>query len=190
MVNQEDKRIYLSSSTMHGDELTFVHEAFETNWVAPLGKNGDCFEKELAEHVGVGHAAALSSGTAALHLAVKLADVRPGDIVLCSDLTFAATVNPVPYEGGVQVFIDAEREAWNMDPRALEMAFQKYGSRVKAVIAVNLYGTPAKLDEIYQLCNAYGAILIEDAAESLGATYKGCQTGAFGEYSALSLLGG
>lgn len=189
MASQENKRIYLSSPTMHGDELTFVHEAFETNWVAPLGKNVDCFETELASYVGVGHAAALSSGTAALHLAVKLAGVQPGDVVLCSDLTFAATVNPVSYEGGTQVFVDSERETWNMDPRALEKAFQKYGSKVKAVIVVNLYGTPAKLDEICQLCDAYGAVLIEDAAESLGATYRGKQTGTFGKYSVLSFNG-
>ena len=189
MHKTENKRIYLSSPTMHDAEMSFIKEAFETNWVAPLGANVDGFERDLAAYVGIGHAAALSSGTAALHLAIKLAGIRTGDVVLCSDLTFAATVNPVSYEGGTQVFIDAERETWNMDPRALERAFQKYGSRVKAVIVANLYGTPAKLDEIDQLCNAYGAVLIEDAAESLGATYKGRQTGSFGLYNALSFNG-
>jgi len=184
----EKKRLYLSSPTMHGEEMEYIREAFETNWVAPLGPNVDAFERETAAYIGVGHAAALSSGTAALHLAVKLAGVGRGDIVFCSDLTFAATANPVSYEGGVQVFIDSERETWNMDPRALELAFMKY-PECRCVIVANLYGTPAKLDEIVGMCSAHSAVLIEDAAESLSATYKGRQTGTFGEYAVLSFNG-
>lgn len=175
----ENKRIYLSSPTMHGDEQKYIKEAFDTNWVAPLGANVDGFEREMAEYVGVKHAAALVSGTAALHLAVKLAGVKRGNVVFCSDLTFAATVNPVSYESGVQVFIDSERDTWNMDPKALEKAFEKYPD-CKCVIVVNLYGVPAKLDEIRSICDAHGATLIEDAAESLSATYEGKQTGTFG----------
>ena len=143
----------------------------------------------MASYVGVKHAAALTTGTAAIHLAVKLAGVKSDDIVLCSDLTFAATVNPVSYENGIQVFIDSERDTWNMDPQALEIALKKYGSRVKAVIVANLYGTPARLDEIVGLCNQYGVTLIEDAAESLSATYKGRQTGSFGKYNCISFNG-
>lgn len=183
----ENARIYLSSPTMHGEEQAYVKEAFDTNWVAPLGKNVDKFEKSVAEYVGVKGAAALNSGTAALHMAVKLAGVKRGDIVLCSDLTFAATVNPVSYEGGIQVFIDIEPETWNMDPEALEIALRKYNA--KAVIVANLYGTPAKLDEIQALCKKYNVTLIEDAAESLGATLNGVQTGTFGKYNALSFNG-
>ncbi len=183
-----NKRIYLSSPTMHGLEMKFIQEAFDTNWVAPLGKNVDEFEKEMAAFIGVQHAAALVSGTAALHLAVKLCGVKPGDVVLCSDLTFSATVNPVSYEGGVQVFVDSERDTWNMDPAALERAFEKY-PHPKAVVVANLYGTPAKLDELKAICDAHGVPLIEDAAESLGATYRGKQTGTFGKYSALSYNG-
>ena len=182
------KRIYLSSPTMHGDEQNYIKEAFDTNWVAPLGPNVDGFEREMAEHVGVNHAAALVSGTSALHLAVKLAGVKPGDVVFCSDLTFAATVNPVSYEGGIQVFIDSEKDTWNMDPRALEKAFEKYPA-CKCVVVVNLYGVPAKLDEIRSICDAHGATLIEDAAESLSATYEGKQTGTFGKYGIFSFNG-
>lgn len=181
------ERLYLSSPTMHGEEQIYVKEAFDTNWVAPLGKNVDEFEKSIAEYVGVKEAAALNSGTAALHMAVKMAGVQRGDIVLCSDLTFAATVNPVSYEGGIQVFIDSEKETWNMDPKALEIGLRKYNA--KAVIVANLYGTPAKLDEIRELCQKYKVTLIEDAAESLGATYKGIQTGTFGKHSVLSFNG-
>lgn len=181
------ERLYLSSPTMHGEEQIYVKEAFDTNWVAPLGKNVDEFEKCVAEYVGVKECAALNSGTAALHMAIKLAGVHRGDIVLCSDLTFAATVNPVSYEGGIQVFIDSEKETWNMDPEALEIGLRKYNA--KAVITANLYGTPAKLDEIQELCKKYKVSLIEDAAESLGATYKGMQTGTFGKYNALSFNG-
>jgi len=183
-----NKRIYLSSPTMHGLEMKYIQEAFDSNWVAPLGKNVDEFEKEMAAFIGVQHAAALVSGTAALHLAVKLCGVKPGDVVLCSDLTFSATVNPVSYEGGVQVFVDSERDTWNMDPAALERAFEKY-PHPKAVIVANLYGTPAKLDELKAICDAHDVPLIEDAAESLGATYRGKQTGTFGKYSALSYNG-
>ena len=184
----ENKRIYLSSPTMHGDEQKYIKEAFDTNWVAPLGANVDGFEREMAEYVGVKHAAALVSGTAALHLAVKLAGVKRGNVVFCSDLTFAATVNPVSYEGGVQVFIDSEKDTWNMDPKALEKAFKKYPS-CKTVIVANLYGTPAKLGEISAICYKHGATLIEDAAESLGATYKERQTGTFGQYNVISFNG-
>jgi len=183
-----ENRIFLSSPTMHGEEQMFVKEAFDTNWVAPLGKNVNEFEKELAAYVGVSHAAALTAGTAALHLAIKLAGVKPGDKVFCSDLTFSATVNPVSYEGGEQVFIDSERESWNMDPRALELAFEKHPD-CKCVIVVNLYGSPAKLEEIRAICDRHGAVLIEDAAESLSATYHGRQTGTFGQYNAVSFNG-
>lgn len=181
-------RIWLSSPTMHGEEQIFIKEAFDTNWVAPLGANVDAFEREMAAYMGIGHSTALVSGTAALHLAVKLAGVKSGDIVFCSDLTFSATVNPVSYEGGIQVFIDSERETWNMDPRALKKAFQKY-PQCKCVIVANLYGTPAKLDEIRAICDSNGAILIEDAAESLSATFKGRQTGTFGHYNVISFNG-
>lgn len=184
----ENKRIFLSSPTMHGEEQMFVKEAFDTNWVAPLGKNVDEFEKEMANYMGVAHAAALSAGTAALHLAVKLAGVKQDDVVFCSDLTFAATVNPVSYEKARQVFIDSEYETWNMDPEALKKAFEKYPD-CKCVMVANLYGTPAKLDEIKEICDAHGAVLIEDAAESLSATYKGKQTGTFGKYNVISFNG-
>ncbi|MBE6995167.1 MAG: aminotransferase class I/II-fold pyridoxal phosphate-dependent enzyme [Ruminococcaceae bacterium] len=182
------ERIFLSSPTMHGEEQMFVKEAFDTNWVAPLGKNVNELEREMAAYLGVGHAAALTSGTAALHLAIKLAGVKAGDKVFCSDLTFSATVNPVSYEGAEQVFIDSERDTWNMDPRALKKAFENYPD-CKCVIVVNLYGTPARLDEIRAICDAHGATLIEDAAESLSATYQGRQTGTFGKYSAISFNG-
>ncbi len=185
----KNERIWLSSPTMHEEEMQFVREAFEKNWIAPLGFNVDGFEEEMAVYLGSGYAAALSSGTAALHLALLVSGFQAGDIALCSDLTFAATVNPVSYEKGIQVFIDSERETWNMDPEALEAALKKYGSRVRAVIVVNLYGTPAKMDEICELCKRYGVTLIEDAAESLGATYRGRQTGTFGAYNALSFNG-
>lgn len=182
------KRILLSSPTMHGEEQQFVKEAFDTNWIAPLGANVDNFEIEMAEYVGVQSAAACVSGTSALHLAVKLAGIKRGDVVFCSDMTFAATVNPVVYEGGVPVYIDSERETWNMCPKALEKAFEKY-PECKCVVLVHLYGTPARLDEIKTICDAHDAVLIEDAAESLSATYKGTQTGAFGKYNAISFNG-
>ncbi|MBE6085666.1 MAG: aminotransferase class I/II-fold pyridoxal phosphate-dependent enzyme [Selenomonas ruminantium] len=181
-------KIWLSSPTMHEEEQAYIKKAFDTNWVAPLGPNVTEFEDVTAKYVGVAHAAALSAGTAALHLAVKLAGIKPGDKVLCSDLTFSATVNPVSYEGGEQVFIDSERDTWNMDPQALEKAFVTYPN-AKAVIVANLYGTPAKLDELKEITEAHGAVFIEDAAESLGASYKGKMTGSFGKYNALSYNG-
>lgn len=192
-IQRFENRIWLASPTMHGDEQKFVQEAFDTNWVSTVGANLNELEKSVCEYVGCGYGVALSAGTAALHLAVKLAGVQQGDIVLCSDMTFVATVNPVLYEKAVPVFIDEERETWNMDPVALEKAFEKYDGihypKPKAVIVVNLYGTPAKLNEIRALCDEYGVVLIEDAAESLGATYKGVQTGTFGEYNAISFNG-
>lgn len=184
----DNKTIYLSSPTINGHEMTYIQEAFDTNWIAPLGKNVDEFEKEIALYVGVRYAAALSAGTAALHLAVKLAGIGPGDIVFSSSLTFAATCNPVVYERGKLVFIDAERDTWNMSPEALEEGFRKYPN-AKAVILAHLYGTPAKLNEIMHICNRYGAVLIEDAAEALGSTYKGKKCGSFGKYSILSFNG-
>lgn len=183
-----EKKIYLSSPTMNGQEIKYVQEAFDSNWVAPLGKNVDEFEKEMAAYVGVGHAASLSSGTAALHLAVKLSGIKPGDVVLSSSLTFAATCNPVTYENGNLVFIDAEKDTWNMSPDALEKAFRKY-PQAKVVLIAHLYGTPSKLDEIQQICDKYGAVLIEDAAEALGSSYKGKRCGAFGKYGILSYNG-
>ena len=166
-----------------------MQEAFDKNWIAPLGFNCDNFETELSDYLGQGqYALSLSAGTAALHLAVKLAGVKRGDIVLCSDMTFAATVNPVSYEGGVQVFIDSERETWNMDPVALERAFEKY-PEAKVVMLAHLYGTPAKMDEIVEICRAHNAILIEDAAEALSATYHGRQCGTFGQYNIVSFNG-
>jgi len=186
---ENNERIWLSTPTMHGEEQIFIKEAFDTNWVAPLGKNVTEFENEMASFVGVKSAAAMTAGTHALHLAVKLAGIEKDDIVICSDLTFAATVNPVSYENGTQVFVDSERDTWNMDPGALKIALEKYKDRVKAVVLVHLYGTPSKIDEIKALCDEYGVILIEDAAESLSATYKGKQTGSFGKYSAVSFNG-
>lgn len=183
-----DKRIYLSSPTMHGDEQRFVREAFETNWIAPLGPNVNCFEKELADYANVKHAAALSSGTAAIHLALRILGVSEGDMIFCSDLTFAATVNPVSYEHAKQIFIDSEHDTWNMSPKALKKAFEMYG-RPKAVLVVNLYGTPAKLDEIKKICQEYETPLIEDAAESLGAVYQKKMTGSFGDIGIFSFNG-
>lgn len=183
-----ENRIWLASPTMHGEEQQFVKEAFDTNWVSTVGAHLNELEKSVSEFVGCKHGVALGAGTAALHLAIKLAGVKQGDVVFCSDLTFAATVNPVSYEKGTQVFIDSERETWNMDPKALERAFEKYPD-TKVVIVVNLYGTPAKFAEIQQICQEHNAILIEDAAESLGATYKGVQTGTFGTYNAISFNG-
>ena len=173
---------------MHGDEQDFVKLAFDTNWVSTLGENIIKLEESICDYLGCGYAVGLSSGTSSLHLAMKLAGVKQGDTVFCSDLTFSASVNPVTYEGGIPVFIDSEYETWNMDPVALERAFEKYPD-TKVVVVANLYGTPAKLDEIKAICDRHGAILIEDAAESLGATYKGVQTGTFGKYNAISFNG-
>ena len=182
------KRIYLSSPTMHGEEQAFVQEAFDTNWVAPLGPNVNAFEKEMAEYTGCGHAAALASGTAAIHMALRLLGIKQGDVVFVSDLTFSASCNPIVYENGTPVFIDAEPDTWNMSPQALKRAYEKYPNP-KAVICVHLYGTPAKLDEIMEICQAHGTPLIEDAAESLGSTYHGKYTGTFGKYGIYSFNG-
>ena len=182
------EKIWLSSPTMHGDEIKYVKEAYETNWMSTVGANINEVEKQIAEKVGCKYAVALSCGTAALHLAVKLAGVKQGDKVFCSDMTFDATVNPIVYEGGVPVFIDTEYETWNMDPEALEKAFEIY-SDVKVVVIAHLYGTPGKIDELKAVCNKHGAIIIEDAAESLGATYKDIQTGTFGTYNCISFNG-
>ena len=182
------KKVYLSSPTMHGDELKYMTEAYQTNWMSTIGENINQVEKITCEKVGCKYAVALSCGTAALHLAVKLAGVKQGDKVFCSDMTFAATLNSVVYEKAEPVFVDSEYETWNMDPIALEKAFEKY-PEVKVVVLANLYGTPAKLDEIVTICKKHNAILVEDAAESLGATFKGVQTGSFGNYNAISFNG-
>ena len=195
-----EKKIWLSSPTMHGEELQFMKEAYETNWMSTVGENINEVERITCEKVGAGHAVALSSGTAALHLAIKLAGERlygkPSDgkgtlfgkRVFCSDVTFAATVNPIYYEGGTPVFIDSEYDTWNMDPEALNSAFEEY-PMVRIVVLVHLYGTPAKVDEIRHICKKNGALLIEDAAESLGASYKGRQTGMLGDYGVISFNG-
>lgn len=182
------KRIYLSSPTMHGEEQKFVQEAFDTNWVAPLGPNVNAFEQEIAAYTGCGHAAALSAGTAAIHMALKLLHVERGDVVFVSDLTFSASCNPITYENGTPVFIDSEPDTWNMSPQALRRAFEKY-PHPKAVICVHLYGTPAKLDEIMAICEEHQVPLVEDAAESLGSTYRGRHTGTFGKYGIYSFNG-
>lgn len=183
-----EKRVYLSSPTMHGEEFKYMTEAYETNWMSTVGENLNEIEKIVSKELGVKYAVALSCGTAAVHLAVRIAGVKPGDRVFCSDMTFCATVNPVIYEGATPIFIDSERDTWNMDPDALEKAFELYPD-VKTVICVNLYGTPAKLDRICDICEKHGAVLIEDAAESLGASYKGVLTGTFGKYNAISFNG-
>ena len=185
------QKIWLSSPHMsdEGYELEFIKEAFDTNWIAPLGPNVNSFEQELAAKVGAKHAAALSAGTAAIHMALKAADVGSGDIVLCQDLTFAASCNPIIYQNAIPVFIDSNYETWNMDPEALEVGLKKYGNKVKAVIVVHLYGLSADMDPIVGLCNKYNVTLIEDAAESLGSTYKGKSTGTFGEYGIYSFNG-
>ena len=183
-----EKKVWLSTPTMHGEEIKYVQEAYDTNWMSTVGKNINETERLISEKVGCKYAVALATGTSALHLAVKLAGVKAGDKVFCSDMTFAATVNPIVYEKGEPVFIDVERETWNVDPVALEKAFELY-PEVKVVVIANLYGTPAKMDEICAVCKKHNAILIEDAAESLGATYKGRQTGTFGTYNAISFNG-
>ena len=183
-----ESKVWLSSPTMHGPEMEYMKEAFDTNWMSTVGGNINEVEKMACRKVGCGYAVALSAGTAALHMAVKLAGVRPGDKVFCSDMTFDATVNPVVYEGGIPVFIDTEYDTWNMDPAALEKAFQLYPD-VKVVVMAHLYGTPGKLEELQKICKKHGAVVIEDAAESLGASYKGKQTGSFGTYNCISFNG-
>lgn len=184
-----EKRVLLASPTMHGEEQAYIKEAFDRNWIAPLGFNCDGFENEMNDYLGRGvHTFATVSGTSALHLAIKLAGVKHGDHVLCSDLTFAATVNPVSYEGAIQVFVDSEAETWNMSPEALEKAFEKYPD-AKVVVMAHLYGTPGKMDEIISICEKHNAILVEDAAEALGAKYRGLKCGTLGEYNALSFNG-
>lgn len=184
----ERKRIYLSSPTMHGKEQEFVKEAFDTNWVAPLGPNVTALEQEMAAYTGAGYATALSSGTAAIHLALKLLNIGQGDVVFVSDFTFSASCNPIVYENATPVFIDAEPDTWNMSPQALEKAFEKYPNP-KAVLCVYLYGTPAKIDEIMAICKKHNVPLVEDAAESVGSTYKGKHTGTFGKFGIYSFNG-
>lgn len=195
-----DQHVYLSSPTMHGEEFQYMKEAYDTNWMSTVGANINEVEKNACEKIGCKHAVALSAGTAALHMAIKLAGMdvygQPevghgaleGKKVFCSDMTFAATVNPVVYEGGIPVFIDTERDTWNMDPVALEKAFEIY-PEVKVVVVAHLYGTPGKVDEIKAVCEKHGAVIVEDAAESMGATYKGVQTGTFGTYNCISFNG-
>ena len=183
-----ESKVWLSTPTMHGPELEYVKKAYETNWMSTVGENIDEVERLACKKIGCQYAVGLSAGTAALHMAVKLAGVKPGDRVFCSDMTFDATVNPVVYEGGIPVFIDTEYDTWNMDPVALEKAFELY-PEVKVVVVAHLYGTPGKVDEIREICKCHGAVIIEDAAESLGASYKGVQTGTFGDYNAISFNG-
>ena len=183
-----EKKVWLSSPTMHGDEIKYVEEAYRTNWMSTVGENINTVERLACEKVGCKYAVALSCGTAALHLAVKLAGVQAGDNVFCTDMTFDATVNPVLYEKATPIFIDTEYDTWNMDPVALERAFELYPD-TKVIVVANLYGTPAKFDEISAIAKKHGAVIIEDAAESFGATYKGRQTGTFGTYNAISFNG-
>lgn len=195
-----DSKVWLSSPTMHGEELKYMTEAFETNWMSTVGENIQEVERMAAEKIGCKYAVALSAGTASLHLAMKLAGERLygqtdlgkgalfGHRVFCSDMTFDATVNPVVYEGGIPVFIDTEYDSWNMDPVALEKAFEIY-PEVRLIVTAHLYGTPGKIDEIRAIANKHSALIVEDAAESLGATFKGKQTGSFGDYCCISFNG-
>lgn len=188
MIEPFKKKVWLSSPTMHGEELEYVTEAYKSNWMSTVGENINEVERLICEKIGCKYAVALSCGTAALHMAVKLAGVKQGDKVFCSDMTFCATLNPVVYEGGIPVFIDIERDTWNMDPEALRKGFELY-PEVNVVVVANLYGVPAKLDEISEICRQHDAILIEDAAESMGALYRGKQTGTYGKYTVLSFNG-
>lgn len=195
-----EKRVWLSSPTMHGEEQKWINDAFEKNWITTAGENINVVEKMVAEKIGRNCAVALSCGTAALHLAIKLAAQKiygqteighgalEGKRVFCSDMTFDATLNGVLYENGIPVFIDTEYDSWNMDPKALEKAFEIYPD-VRLIVMAHLYGTPAKMDEIRKIAKAHNALIVEDAAESLGATYKGIQTGTFGDYSIISMNG-
>ncbi|WP_163193866.1 DegT/DnrJ/EryC1/StrS family aminotransferase [Clostridium thermarum] len=187
-----NKKLYLASPHMGGMEAQFIKEAFDTNWIAPLGPNVDAFEREVAETVGVKASAALSSGTAAIHMALKVLGIGRGDIVFCSSLTFAASCNPIIYEGAEPVFIDSEPETWNMSPNALERAMEDYsreGRLPKAVIVVNLYGQSADMDPIVEICKRYMVPIIEDAAEALGADYKGIKSGTIGDFGIYSFNG-
>ena len=188
-------RIWLASPTMHGEELAYMKKAYDSNWMSTVGENIDELEQNIAGYMGAGHCVSLCSGTAALHMAVKLAGVKAGDIVFCSDMTFGATVNPVVYEGGIPVFIDTEYETWNMAPDILEKAFGLYPG-AKAVVMAHLYGVPGKIGEVRDICRKHGAVLVEDAAESMGAVYRDArnggfwkQTGTFGAYSVISFKG-
>lgn len=194
-----EAKVWLASPKMHGEELAFVKEAYATNWMSTVGKNIDEIEIRMAEKLGCKYGVALASGTAALHMAIRMAGVNvygnsenagvlEGKKVFCSDLTFFASINPIVYEGGEPVFIDSERESWNMDPKALEKAFQLY-PEVKLIVVVHLYGTPGKMDEIREIADKYDAVIIEDAAESVGASYRGAMTGSFGDYNAISFNG-
>ena len=195
-----EKRVWLSSPTMHGDELKYMKEAYTSNWMSTVGENINEVEKKVCEYTGSKYAVSLSAGTASLHLAIKAAGIKvygmpksganvlEGKKVFCSDMTFAATVNPVVYEGGEPVFIDSEYDTWNMDPKALKKAFEIYPD-VKIVVIAHLYGTPGKIEELNKIIKEHNAVLVEDAAESLGATYKGRQTGTFGDYNILSFNG-
>ena len=182
------EKVYLSSPTMHGDEMKWMKEAYDTNWMSTVGANIDEIEKQIAEKIGCRYAVALASGTSSLHLAVKLAGVKPGDKVFCSDMTFSATVNPVIYEGGIPIFIDTDYNTWNMDPVALEKAFEIY-SDVKVIMLAHLYGTIGEIDKILEIAREHNAIVIEDAAEALGATYKGKPAGSFGSFNCISFNG-
>ncbi|AYA77607.1 pyridoxal phosphate-dependent aminotransferase [Bacillus sp. Y1] len=185
-------RVFLSPPHLSGNEAKYIQEAIDTNWIAPLGPNVDAFEKELAEYVGTSGAVAVSSGTAAIHLALSLLNVCKGDLVFCSTLTFVASANPILYQGAEPVFIDSEPDTWNMSPIALERAFRDAkleGKMPKAVIVVNLYGQSAKMDELVAICEKYDVPIIEDAAESLGATYKGRPSGTFGKFGIYSFNG-
>lgn len=195
-----EKKIWLSSPTMHGDEQKWVQDAFDKNWITTAGENINEVEKQMAEYISANYAVALSCGTAALHLAIRLAGEKlygipkvgqgslDGKRVFASDMTFDATVNPITYEGGEPVFIDTEADTWNMSPEALEKAFELYPD-VKLIVVAHLYGTPGKIDEIRKIADEHGALIVEDAAESLGATYKGKQTGTFGDYAIISFNG-
>ena len=200
IIERFEEKIWLSSPTMYSDSMRYVMEAYETNWMSTVGMNINEVEKNICEKVGCKHAVALSAGTAALHMAMELAGETiygktitgsgslSNKLVAATDMTFDATVNPIVYEGGIPVFIDTEYDTWNMDPEALEKAFEVY-PEIKLVVIAHLYGTPGKIDELRQICDKHGAIIIEDAAESLGASYKGQQTGAFGRYNAISFNG-
>ena len=181
-------KVWLASPTMHGEELQWMSDAFNKNWMSTVGENINEVERLIAEKLGCGYAVGLATGTASLHLAMKLAGIKRGDKVFCSDMTFSATLNPVVYEGGIPVFIDTERDTWNMDPVALEKAFELY-PEVKHIVVANLYGTPGKLDEIREIADKHGAVIVEDAAESFGATYRGKQTGTFGDIGIISFNG-